>query len=401
MRASGTGKLADADRAFVFLQTALPDELRPVFDLSFLRSHVRYGEFVARLVVGIVREAGLDVALREPGSVADIAARAGLDAGQALVPLDWMLRFLAARRLIETLAGDTGASYVAGAPWPVLDPAPIREQQLRCTPTWMPAYVLAETVARDYPAFLRGEVTGEDVLFSPRRFRFWVEYFSNDNGLYVVNNRVAAAAAARWLPDGDGLVVLELGGGLASGALALLEQLEVSGRLTAIGTYRFTEPVAPFLRRGEQVLRARYSAWTGLTSASLDMNRPFAEQGVAPRSVSLVYAVNTVHAAHDLEFTLGEVRQALRPGGRLVLAECVRPREPIYAEFVFNLMQAFRSPRLHPRHRPHGGFLRPEHWTAALEAAGFEDVRFLPDIVRIHEAVPDFGVAAIGGTRPG
>ena len=123
MRASGTGKLADADRAFVFLQTALPDELRPVFDLSFLRSHVRYGEFVARLVVGIVREAGLDVALREPGSVADIAARAGLDAGQALVPLDWMLRFLAARRLIETLAGDTGASYVAGAPWPVLDPA--------------------------------------------------------------------------------------------------------------------------------------------------------------------------------------------------------------------------------------------------------------------------------------
>jgi len=137
-----------------------------------------------------------------------------------------------------------------------------------------------------------------------------------------------------------------------------------------------------------------------LTFGPLDMNRPFAEQGVAAESVSLVYAVNTVHAAHDLAATLGEVRRALRPGGRLVLSECVRPPEPIYAEFVFNLMQAFRAPQLHSRYRPHGGFLRPEHWRAALEAAGFEDVRFLPDVGRIHEAVPDFGVAAIGGTRP-
>jgi hypothetical protein len=73
----------------------------------------------------------------------------------------------------------------------------------------------------------------------------------------------------------------------------------------------------------------------------------------------------------------------------------------MYVEFVFHLTQVFQSPRLHPLYRPSGGFLAPEHWKAALEAAGFLDIRFMPDVVRIHDKIPDFGVAAIGATRPG
>jgi len=132
------------------------------------------------------------------------------------------------------------------------------------------------------------------------------------------------------------------------------------------------------------------------------MNRPFAEQGVAPGSVSVVFAVNTLHVARDLGFTLAEALRALEPGGRLVVSECMlpRPRQPIYAEFVFNLAETFRSPRLHPLYRPRGGFLTPEQWRAAVEAAGFVDIRFLPDIVRVRNQVPDFLVAAIGATRP-
>ena len=65
-------------------------------------------------------------------------------------------------------------------------------------------------------------------LFAPRRLRLWVDFFSNKNGLYAVNNRTGAAAVEQWLPREPG-VVLELGGGLGSGAIALLEQL--GGRL--------------------------------------------------------------------------------------------------------------------------------------------------------------------------
>ena len=97
------------------------------------------------------------------------------------------------------------------------------------------------------------------------------------------------------------------------------------------------------------------------------------------------------------------MRCALEPGGQLIASECVRPHpwQTIYAEFIFNLMETFRAPRLHRVHRPAGGFLTAEQWRGAIEAAGFADVRFLPDTLRIREEVPDFFAAAIGATRPG
>jgi SAM-dependent methyltransferase len=394
------GELEARDTA-ALLAELLPRELRPLFDASFVRNHFLYEQFIHRLVLQVVRETGLEEAMRLEGSAEDILLRAKLAAAPALVPLDWMLRLLAARGLLAEPAGRGRGRYRALGPLPLLDPGAVKEEQLRSGPSWMPSYVLAETVAGDYPAFLRGEVTGEDVLFAARRLRLWIDYFSNDNGLYAVNNRVGAIAAEAWLPRSGG-TILEMGGGLGSGALALLERLEAAGRLGEIAGYRFTEFVPAFLRRGEQALRTRYPSLPALSATALDMNRPFAEQGVARGTVALAYAVNTLHVAQDLEFTLGEVFQALTPGGRLVISECVRPRQrqPIEAEFVFNLTQTFRSPRLHPVYRPSGGFLTPEQWRGAMEAAGFVDTRFLPDIPSLRDKAPRFVVAAVGATRP-
>ena len=340
--------------------------------------------------------------MREGGSAEAIAAREGLAVAQAVVPLDWMLRLLAARGVLEQLPGAATAEFRARGPLPTEDLAVVREEQARHDPSWMPSYVLAETVAQDYPAFLRGAVVGEEVLFAPRRLRLWIDYFSNQNGLYAVNNRIGAAAVEQWLPL-DQEVVLELGGGLGSGAIAVLERLAGAGRVQAIQEYRFTELVPAFLRRGEQALRARRPEGLSITFDSLDMNRPFEGQGIAPASVTVVYAVNTLHVAHDLDFTLGQILRTLRPGGWLIISECVRPfpGHAIYAEFIFNLIQTFRSPRLHPVYRPNGGFLTPDQWKGALESSGFADTRFVPDVMRIHQKVPDFYAGAIGAIRPG
>jgi len=317
------------------------------------------------------------------------------------VPLDWMLRLLAARGVLEQLAGAATDEFRARGPLPTADPGTVRDEQLQHDPSWTPSYVLAETVAQDYPAFLRGDIGGEEILFSPRRLRLWVDYFSNQNGLYAVNNRIGAAAVEQWLPVDAGVVV-ELGGGLGSGAIAVLERLGAAGRLTAIKEYRFTELVPAFLRRGEQTLRARGPEGVPIRFDILDMNRPFETQGIAPSSVAAVYAVNTLHVADDLDFTLGQILRTLRPGGWLIVSECVRPypRQAIYAEFIFNLIRTFRSPRLHPVYRPNGGFLTPDQWKAAIESAGFADTRFVPDVMRIREKVPDFYAGAIGAIRP-
>jgi SAM-dependent methyltransferase len=182
----------------------------------------------------------------------------------------------------------------------------------------------------------------------------------------------------------------------------VLERLGAAGRLGAIKEYRFTELVPAFLRRGEQALRALRPESVPIRFDILDMNRPFEAQGIAPSGVTAVYAVNTLHVAHDLDFTLGQILRTLRPGGWLIVSECVRPypRQAIYAEFIFNLIQTFRSPRLHPVYRPNGGFLTPDQWKGAIESAGFADTRFVPDVMRIRRTVPDFFASAIGAIRP-
>jgi SAM-dependent methyltransferase len=399
---AGSIGLDEAPAAAALLQRLLPPALASLFGASYIRLHLLYDEFIYRLVLRTVAETGLERAMREPGTAQEIAARSGLEAPQALVPLDWMLRLLAARGLLEELRDGGPPRYRSLHPFPALDPTPVSEEQKRLDASWMPAYTLAETVARDYPAFLRGEVIGEEVLFSPRRLRLWIDYFSNDNGLYVVNNRLGALAVEQWLPRPGG-AILELGGGLGSGALAVLERLEAAGRLGEIAEYRFTEFVPAFLRRGEQALLARLPGLSRATFGALDMNRAFGEQAVLPGSVSVAYAVNTLHVARDLDFTLGEIHRALEPGGRLILSECVRShaRQPIESEFVFNLTETFRSPQLHPLYRPSGGFLTPGQWKDAMEAAGFVNIRFLPDILKVHDQAPRFITAAIGASRRG
>ena len=447
------------------LERVLPRVLVPLFTESFVRSCLLYDEFTFRLSLQVFREAGLAEAARVPGSVEEIAARAGCEPGRALVPLRWLLQELLSRGAAEVLpapgqtprpSSDEGAiercaergklsprwegsgfpaelhettrsvesplrdafggqegvrleALAAGdtprfrtvLPFPCLDPAELLEAQRGLDPSWLPSYAVAQTAAGDYPAFLRGEVSGEEILFSPARLGLWFDYFTNDNGLYAVNNRVGAIAAASWLGRGGDLSVLEIGGGLASAALALLERFRDEGRLGEIASYRFTELIPAFLRRGQRALTACYGASGVLSFGRLDMDKPFAAQGVEESSRTFVYAVNALHVARDLAFTLAEIRRSLKPGGTLVLSECVRPYSghPVYVEFIFNLMESFRAPQLDPRFRPNGGFLTPEQWTAALEAAGFSAVRFFPDLPRLREHVPVFFVAAIGARR--
>jgi SAM-dependent methyltransferase len=398
MALGGIIDVAAADGMAQDLASILPARIRAPFTATFIRSAGLCDEFVHRLVIGIFRESGLAAAVAaSPGTVDDLVGRAGLEPRRASAPVAWMLRRLCARGILV----DEPPRFRLLARLPDLDPAPVREEQEHQDPSWRPTYVLAETVAKDYPAFLRGERNGEEVLFSPARLRLWVDFFSNANGLYVVNNLVGAGAVEEWHPPAP-LSILELGGGLGSGAVALLDNLKNTGRWEEIGEYRFTELVPAFLRRGQNALQTRFPDASFLKFGALDMNQPFEKQGVLPGSATLVYAVNTLHVARDLDFTLREIFATLAPGGRLIVSECIHtaPAQAVYVEFVFLLMETFRSPVLHPTHRPNGGFLTPEQWQGSMEAAGFVDVGVLPDSAELRARFPDFIVAAIGATRP-
>ena len=374
-----------------------PPEILPLIHDSFVRSCDLFEEYVFRLALDVFRRLGLAAACAKPATTAEAIARAGLDPRQATVPLDWILRKLVRHGVLEADPDAGEARYRLSGELPKLDAESVRLAQERHDPRALPSYTIAALAGEHYSAVLRGETTGERVLFGADRMAVWEEYFANDNVIYALNNSIGAIACEAAFPPGDG-AILELGGGLGSGTWALLDRFALKGR--SAPTYRFTELSVPFLRRAQRALCARFPE-VALSFARLDMNRPFAEAGVAPGSYALVHAVNAVHVARDLAFTLGEIREALREGGTLVVAECVRPLpgDPVHAEFVFNLLEAFREPVLVPGWRPNGGFLTPEQWTLALEANGFTDVRSFPDIASIRDAYPAFVVAAIVAVR--
>ena len=390
--ASDTSSGARGDR----FAELLPAELIPLFDDRFVGSCTLFEEYVHRLAVRVVRSTGLGAAASEPGTPVEFAARAGLDPARAPVAVSWLLATLALNGR-ATRAGD-GRFHIPAA-LPQLDPEEVVLAQERHDPSALASYRLAARAAEQYPLVLRGTVSGEEALFAPDRIGAWFEYFSNDNVIYAISNRIGAIAVERAL-HGDGGAILELGGGLGSGTAAALERFTETGRLAAVRSYHLTEIAPSLLRRGQRRLAGRFPG-VPLSCGRLDMDRPFGEAEVEEGSYALVYGVNTLHVARDLEFTLAEVRRALAPGGALVLSECVRPfpGRPVYLEFPFNLLEAFRAPRLVEPWRPNGGFLSPEHWVAALEACRFREVTVYPDIARIREACPAFVVAAITAVR--
>ena len=79
-------------------------------------------------------------------------------------------------------------------------PTAPRRRRAPSIPRSLPAFAVVRAMVEHVPAFLRGEKTGEEILFSPARLPLWFDYFSNDNLLYQINNRLGAEAVARALP---------------------------------------------------------------------------------------------------------------------------------------------------------------------------------------------------------
>jgi SAM-dependent methyltransferase len=387
----------EAHRVAATVAEFLSAPLAAWFDARFVRSDRLIDEYTSRLTLQVAKAVGLDETLAGGGTAEELVARLHLNPEAALVPIGWILRRLAERGVIVAReAGDGPPRFRAEHALPGDDPAVVRAEQERHDPASLPSYALADTAAQMYPAFLAGKRSGEDILLGPARLGLWSRYFSNEHPLYAVNNRLAAAAVMSCLGETPS-TILELGGGLGSATAAVLDALLAADRVDDVAAYRVTELAPMFLRTAQRRAETHYPTVPWLTFATLDIDQPFAPQGIAPESVSIVYAVNTLHVSRDLTATLGEIRRALRPGGCLVAGECVRPRagETVYPEFVFNLLTTFRAPALHPGYRPNGGFLTPEQWREALGTAGFRDVRTLPDMDVVRAAVPRFSVAAL------
>ncbi len=379
----------------------IPDPaVRSLFTREFILCAEHFDRFTIDSVLRLVQSLSLEEDLARGTSAGEVVARRGW-APRAVVPLNWFFAKLAAAGYLDAVPSSAGPAWRSRGPLPPGDPDRAEASAHAVDPKSLPAFAVVRAMVEHVPEFLRGEKTGEDILFAPARLPLWFDYFSNDNLLYQINNRLGAEAVARALPAARKATILEIGGGSGSAALAVGERLARDARLPRIEQYVFTEIVPTFLRRAERSIRGRFPDLPA-RFLRLDMDRDFAAQGVEPGIADVVYAVNTIHIARDLGATLARVRETLKPGGVAVFSECVRPfpGQPIYVEFVFNFLENFTGVSTDAATRPSHGFLTPENWRAAFQAAGFEKPEVLPDVEALAKHYDAFFVAAVSARRP-
>ncbi len=315
-------------------------------------------------------------------------------------PLSWLLERLVETNCVVARSENGDRVYRRANDFWQPELAQLRELCLQIDPANAPTLDLLDYAASLYPAVARGEQSGEQALFGPPGIPLWLNYFHNENQTYAVNNWIGAIVAADHLAAKEKFRVLEVGAGAGSASGILLHSLQEHGLLSRLEHFLITEPNAFFRRRGQREVSARFPDLP-LEWNALDLNLPWAEQGVAAQSFDLIYGVNVLHVAKDLLFSLNAAHDALKPGGFLVIGECIRPRplQPIYAELIFQILDSFTEVKTDPAFRPNPGFLTPEQWRAAFARANFEKIEVVPEIERIRDIYSHFFTGAICGQR--
>ena len=218
---------------------------------------------------------------------------------------------------------------------------------------------------------LRGEKDAVQVLFAGSSAELLEQFYGE--GLYTSHWLAAIAAAvqeaARHLPEGRGLRILEVGagtGGLTSHVLPLIER--------DLHSYIFSDVSAVFFNGAMQKL----AGFPGVEYKVLDLEKPGTEQGFEAGAFDFIIGTNVLHAVRDLRATLRHLHELLAPGGNLVFMDVAIPQ--LWTETVFGLMTGwwrFTDRDLRPFHP----LLARSQWEVVLRETGFDETASLPGLL--------------------
>jgi len=160
-------------------------------------------------------------------------------------------------------------------------------------PGHLPEALLCEGNCAELGLILRGEKEAVQVLFSGIGAELLDQFYGD--GLFTSHWLAAIAAAvscaARKLPEGRGLRILEIGagtGGLASQVLSLLER--------GLHSYIFSDVSAAFFSGAAQKL----AAFPEVEFKIFDLEKPGADQDLETGAFDFIIGTNVLHAVSDV-----------------------------------------------------------------------------------------------------
>jgi acyl transferase domain-containing protein/NADPH:quinone reductase-like Zn-dependent oxidoreductase/SAM-dependent methyltransferase/acyl carrier protein len=238
-------------------------------------------------------------------------------------------------------------------------------------PGHLPEALLCEGNCDELGVLLRGEKDAVQVLFSGIGADLLEQFYGD--GLFTSQwlGAIAAAldVAARRLPEGRGLRILEIGagtGGVASQALPLLER--------GLHFYTFTDVSAAFFSAAQQKL----AAFPEVEFKIFDLEKPGVDQELESASFDFIIGTNVIHAVSDVRAALRNLHDLLAPGGSLIFMDTATPQ--LWTETAFGLTSGWW--RFTDRDlRPEQPLLERAQWEMVLRETGFSETMSLPGLI--------------------
>ena len=235
----------------------------------------------------------------------------------------------------------------------------------------LPEGLLCAGNCAELGAILRGEKDAVQVLFAGSGAELLEQFYGD--GLFTSHwlaaISAAVAEAARHLPEGRGLRILEIGGGTAGLAAQVLPLLE-----RGLHAYTFSDVSAGFFPAALQKL----AAFPEVECKIFDLEMPGTAQDFAAGSFDLIIGTNVLHAVSDVRAALRHLHELLAAGGSLIFMDTATPQ--LWTETVFGLTSGwwrFTDREL----RPQQPLLERAQWERVLRAAGFAETVSLPGLI--------------------
>lgn len=237
-------------------------------------------------------------------------------------------------------------------------------------PGHLPEGLLCASTGAEFGPIIRGEKDAVQVLFSGSNADL-LDHFYGD-GLFASHWMAAITsalqAAARQLPEGRGLRILEVGAGTAGLAAQLLPLLE-----RGVHSYTFTDVSAGFFPAANQKL----AAFPEVEYKVFDLERPPEDQGFDLDAYDFVVGTNVLHAVADVRASLRSIHSLLVPGGTLMFMDVASPQ--LWTEAVFGLTSGWWHLTDHDL-RPEQPLMQRDQWESALKQSGFAETISIPGL---------------------
>jgi polyketide synthase PksN len=233
---------------------------------------------------------------------------------------------------------------------------------------------LVETMLRALPDILMSKRLATDAMF-PESSLALVEGIYKNNMVADYFNEVLGDCLLAHIQDrlsrdpSSRLRIIEVGAGTGGTTAKILPRLKSVAH--CIEQYCYTDLSRAFLMHAK---REYFPGHPFLTCELFDAEKPVSGQKIAAGTFDIAIATNVLHATRNIQNTLSNVRDTLKPEGLLFLNEL--SDNVLFSHLTFGLLEGWWRYDDQDCRIPGSPGLYPQQWKQALERAQFPHVHF-------------------------